>query len=228
MTNSQLPRLIRAVAFDLDGLMFNTEVHYEAVGQELMRRRGHVFTKELRDKMMGRPPPGVFQVMIDEHGLSDQSEAMALESDQIFRSILDESLDVMPGLLDLLDLLESRRIPKGIATSSRRTHVDYVLGRFDLTTRFNFIISAENVTHGKPHPEIYLNAAKRHGVDPRNMLVLEDSQAGCRAALAAGAVTVAVPGPHNEGHDYTGVAFIATSLADVRIQDLICAEGVEG
>lgn len=208
--------------------MFNTEMHYESVGQELLRRRGFEFTKQLRDKMMGRPAPGVFQIMIDEHGLTDLPDELSIESDQIFRGILDESLAVMPGLLDLLALLESRRIPKGIATSSRRTHVDYVLSRFDLAPRFSFVITAEDVKHGKPNPEVYLAAAARHGVAPQNMLVLEDSQAGCRAAIAAGAIAVAVPGPHNDGHDYTGVAFIANSLADPRILELICQEGVEG
>ncbi|MFM8538985.1 MAG: HAD-IA family hydrolase [Planctomycetaceae bacterium] len=75
---------------------------------------------------------------------------------------------------------------------------------------------AADVTRGKPHPEIYETAAARLGVHPARMLVLEDSAAGCRAAGAAGAVSVAVPGGHRRRHDFSGVRFGAESLADPR------------
>jgi HAD superfamily hydrolase (TIGR01509 family) len=208
---------LRAVTFDLDGLMFNTEELYTDVGRELLRRRGRVFTKDLLDRMMGRPSRISLQILIDEHSLSDTVDEILAESDAIFRGILEVRLALQPGLSELLMALEAAGLPKGIATSSRRPYVDYVLSRFELGSRFQFILSSEDVTDGKPHPEIYLTAAARHGVATAEMLVLEDSENGCRAAVAAGAFAVAVPGPHNAGHDYSGVQFIAESLADPRI-----------
>jgi beta-phosphoglucomutase-like phosphatase (HAD superfamily) len=87
--------------------------------------------------------------------------------------------------------------------------------------RFAFVLTSADVTHGKPHPEIYQTAARRLAVDPGVMLVLEDSQAGCKAAVAAGAVAVAVPGGHSRRHDFSGARFIADSLADPRIKALL-------
>ena len=207
----------RAVVFDLDGLMFNTEELYQQVGTELLRRRGKLFTPELLDQMMGRRQPVALQIMIDWHGLSDSIDALAAESEQIFAKILETQLALMPGLADLLTALEAASLPKGIATSSGRRFADRVLGAFDLSQRFKFILTAEDVVEGKPHPEIYLTAAGRFGLPPAQMMVLEDSQNGCRAAVAAGAFAVAVPGGHSRSHDFTGAQFIADTLVDRRI-----------
>jgi HAD superfamily hydrolase (TIGR01509 family) len=209
----------KAVVFDLDGLMFNTEELYQLVGAELLRRRGYEFTQELLDQMMGRPSSVALQLMIDTHQLKATVQELLNETDEIFPAILRERLAPMPGLVELLAALEARQIPKGIATSSRRSFVDRVLGQFGFQPRFSPILTSEDITHGKPHPEIYLLAARRLGIEPREMLVLEDSQNGCRAALAAGAITVAVPGSHSARHDFTGAAFVADSLADRRIYE---------
>ncbi len=219
--NLPMPRRIRAVVFDMDGLMFNTEELYPIVGSELLRRRGCELKRELLNRMMGRPAPVALQMMIDEYGLDATVEQLIFETAEIFPSILNTRLQLMPGLSDLLAALEQHALPKGIATSSNRWFTLDVLGRFELVERFKFILTAEDVTHGKPHPEVYLTAAERHGVEPGEILVLEDSQNGCRAAVAAGAVTVAVPGDHSRHHDFSGTHFIADSLADDRLYALL-------
>src|SRR5436190_589548 len=211
----------RAVVFDLDGLMFNTEELYQEVGTELLRRRGYVFTQELLDQMMGRPSQIALQMMIDTHTLKATVEELLAETDEIFPEILQRRLAPMPGLVELLAALERNAVPKGIATSSRRSFVERVLGTFGYQPRFSPILTSEDITHGKPHPEIYLKAAERLNVTPGEMVVLEDSQNGCRAALAAGAITIAVPGEHSRRHDFTGVALVADTLCDKRIYGLL-------
>jgi HAD superfamily hydrolase (TIGR01509 family) len=214
-----MPPRPRAVVFDLDGLIFNTEELYVEVGTELLRRRGRVFTQELEDQMMGRPSRVALAIMIEAHGLAATVEELLAETDAIFPAILQARLAPMPGLVELLATLEERGIPKAIATSSRRSFVERVLGKFDYQPRFSPILTSEDITEGKPHPEIYLKAAARLGVAASEMLVLEDSQNGCRAAVAAGAITVAVPGAHSRRHDFTGAALVADSLADRRIYE---------
>lgn len=206
-----------SVTFDLDGLLVNTEELYQDVGTELLRRRGRPFEPELLDRMMGRPQQVSLRIMIDWHGLDDTVEGLAAETGEIFRSLLDTRLEPMPGAVALLDSLDRAAIPYGVATSSGPDFAGDVLGRVGLLPRMRFVLTCDDVREGKPHPEIYLAAAGRHGVTPGRMLVLEDSQAGCRAAVAAGAVAVAVPGGHSRRHDFTGAAFIAGSLADERI-----------
>ena len=201
--------------------MFNTEELYIDVGTEILRRRGKTFGKELLDKMMGRPSAVALQLMIEEHALKATVEELLAETDEIFPEILQTRLMPMPGLVELLAALEAHQVPKAIATSSRRLFVDRVLSPFGFHPRFSFILTSEDIVHGKPDPEIYLKAAQRHNVAPAEMLVLEDSQNGCRAAVAAGAIAVAVPGDHSRGHDFTGAALVAQTLADERLYELL-------
>lgn len=212
------PSTIAAVAFDLDGLMVNTEELFVHVGTQMINRRGFELDAELLRQMMGRPSRVSLPLMIDWYGLSDTVEALEQEAGQIFSGLLEARLAPMPGLLNLIRHLDECRIPKAITTSSRRAFVERVLEITELPTEFDFILSAEDVTRGKPDPQIYQLAAKRFGVRPEHMLVLEDSEHGCRAAVTAQAFVVAVPGDHSVGHCYDGVDLVADSLADERIR----------
>ncbi len=214
-------RTPRAVIFDMDGLMFNSEDVYFEVGSRLMRRRGREYTRQLSDAVMGRPPQVCFETMIRWHNLSDRWEAMAAESEDLFISLLDGYLAPLPGLMELLDALEAAGIPKAICTSSSRRVLTAVLSRFDLEPRFLFTLTAEDITHGKPHPEIYLKAATRLGLPPQEILVLEDSQTGCRAAADAGTFAVAVPCEHSKNQDFGVASLVVDSLADRRLYEVL-------
>ncbi|MEX2188113.1 MAG: HAD family phosphatase [Pirellulales bacterium] len=207
----------RAVVFDLDGLMFNTEHLYRLVGGEVLRRRGKTFDEVLFTAMMGRPSKVALQIMIDWHGLNATVADLERENDEIFGPILDAQLAPMPGLVELLNRLEAADVPKAIATSSRRSFVADLLGRHGWSQRFAFWLTAEDVTRGKPDPEIYLSAAQRLQLSPAEVLVLEDSQTGCRAAVDAGTHAVAVPGDHSRDHVFPGARFVANGLGDGRI-----------
>lgn len=212
---------IRAVVFDLDGLMFNTEDVFFLAGTELLRRRGFEMTRELMTAMLGRRPQEGFRILIDRLALKETIDDLIGESTGIFYGLLDRHLAPMPGLHGFVDLVESLGLPKGVATSSRRAYLEDLLGRFDLRSRFPLTLTAEDVTNGKPDPEIYLLAAERLGVAPHEMLVLEDSEAGTRAGVAAGAVVVSIPHSHTAHHAFDGAAFIANGLHDERIAAML-------
>lgn len=214
MANS---RELRGVVFDLDGLMFNTEEVYFEVGTELLGRRNAEFTLDLQNAMMGRPAPAALQVMIEWHNLSDTWEDLAAESEEIYRRVLATHVAPMPGLLALLAALEEHGVPKGIATSASRAFATEILDQFELRERFAFLLTADDVVEGKPHPEIYLKAADQHSLEPHTVLVLEDSHNGIRAAAAAGTFAVAVPGKHSSTHDFSQAALIIDTLADRRL-----------
>ena len=215
LTPPQSP--LRAVTFDLDGLMFNTEELYQQVGATILDRRGHEFETALMDQMMGRKSNEALGRMIDYFALDATVEQLAAESAELFVDLLPQKLAPMPGLVELLAALEAAQIPKGIATSSGRTFVDAVLAVFGWRPRFAFVLAGEDIVHGKPAPDVYLLAAEQHGVEPAAMLVLEDSQLGCRAAVASGAYAVAVPSGRSVHHEFPGAKFEATSLGDERI-----------
>ena len=127
---------IRAVAFDLDGLMFNTEDVFDLAGDALLRRRGLRMTDEIRRGMLGRRPPEAFAHLIKMTGITEPVEQLRIESKELFMNLLDAHLKPMPALFELLDHLEGLGIPKGVATSSPRAYMEHLLGRFDLLPRF--------------------------------------------------------------------------------------------
>ncbi len=215
------PRRFHAVAFDLDGLMFNTERVYDDVAEQLLKRRGKSVDPTVIARMMGRPAPHALQVMIEAYQLDDTVSQLIDESQQLFLEMIVPGVPPMQGLLELLDALEAAEISKSIATSSRPHMVQPLLESADLLERFEFTLTADDVANHKPHPEIYATTAARFGISTAEMLVLEDSGVGCQAGVASGACTVAVPSKHAELHDYSGAAIIADSLADPRIYQLL-------
>jgi HAD superfamily hydrolase (TIGR01509 family) len=214
---TDLPSLA-AVVFDLDGLIVNSEDVYEQADVEVLRRRGKVYDAELRAKMMGRPTAESLRTMIEWHALDDTVDFLEAERSLLRDKLLETSLDAMPGLHALLQALELADIPKCIATSGHRSYAADVLGRLDLHTRFEFVLTSEDVAHGKPAPDVYQLAATRLGLRPSETMVLEDSVNGCIAGVAAGAFTVAVPNRHTRDYEFAGVAFVADTLADPRIR----------
>jgi HAD superfamily hydrolase (TIGR01509 family) len=108
-------------------------------------------------------------------------------------------------------------MPVAVATSALREYADFVLTQLELKRRFQFVLTSEDIRHGKPDPEIYLLAATQLNLLPVQMMVLEDSANGCRAAVLAGAFTVAVPNRHTQKHNFAGARLVADTLADPRI-----------
>lgn len=210
-----------AVAFDLDGLMFDTEPIYRRVGTELMRRRGKSFSDDLNHAIMGFPPQACFETMIGWHDLDETWQTLQAESEKLFLDLLGDGAAPMPGLLELLQALESAAVAKAICTSSTRVVLQAVLGPSGVEDRFQFSLTSQDVTHGKPDPEIYLTAAKRFGVQPSEMVVLEDSQTGCRAAVASGAFAIAVPDGPSLEHDFSSASLVVDSLQDPRLYEAL-------
>lgn len=210
-------RPLRAVAFDMDGVLASSEDVYLRVGTETLRRRGKPFEDELRHKMMGLPTPVALQTMIDWHGLDVSLDELAEESERTFWELAGADLQPMPGVAELFDRLDRAGTPRGVATSGARSYAERILTLVGVRQRLAFVITADDVRIGKPDPEPYLMAAERHGVEPGEMIVFEDSANGCRSGVAAGAYVVAVPSPHTVDHDFTGAAFVADTLRDPRI-----------
>ncbi len=205
---------IRAVAFDMDGLMINTEDLYEEIGDVIMQRRGKRMTSETRQQMMGRPARQAWEYLIEVEQLSEDWQTLQAETVELFQEILPSRLQTLPGLLELIECLEQREIPRCVVTSSHRKFAEHALGLCNVLHRFHFILTAEDVTRGKPSPDVYLLAAERLGIQPAEMLVLEDSGNGSHAAASAGACTVAVPSRHTIEHRFPEGIYFAQSLAD--------------
>ena len=197
--SSNGPNRIRGVALDMDGLLFDTEGLYWQVGDTVLQRRGHRFSKQLQQRMMGRVGVAAMQEMVDLHALTDTAEELLEESDVLFTQIIANGAAPMPGLEAWIEFLVELQLPFGLATSSRRKFVEVLFETIPWRDCLVFTLTGDDVTQGKPDPQMYLLAAEALSIDPHEMLVLEDSGNGCAAGVAAGAVTVAVPSAAHAG-----------------------------
>lgn len=212
---------VRGVAFDMDGLLLNTEDLYEQVGKTLMRRRGKEYRDEVRKQMIGLPAPKAFGVLIEEEGLEATWQQLQKETDDIFNDILQEQLKTMKGVEEILRIVEAKGLPRCVATSSTRSFATQVLHQTQLLSRMDFVITAEDVPRGKPYPDIYEVAAARMGIETCDMLVFEDSEHGTAAGVAAKAIVISVPNQHTQHGNFEGAHHVADTLLDPRIQELL-------
>lgn len=205
----------------MDGLLFDTEGLYWELGDTVLRRRGYRYGVELQQRMMGRVGLSAVQQMIDFHSLGDTAEDLLAECDELFAEMIVGGVAPMPGLSDWIDTMRTAGVPFGLATSNRRRFVDVILRHVDWRPELAFELTGDDVTHGKPDPEMYLKAAAGFGIPPQQMIVLEDSQNGCASAVAAGAIAVAVPSVHTQHQCFEGAALIAASLSDPKLANLL-------
>lgn len=207
-------RTIRGVVFDLDGLIFNTEALFFRVASEMLRDRGKEFTTEIMRAMIGRQPRESGLTMKLMSGLDDEPEALMAEAKRRFEGLIDSAVHPMPGLIALLGHLNVRGLPLAVGTSSGRAYAERLLKGHRLRDRFEFVLCREDVRRHKPDPEIYRTAAERFGLEPAEVLVLEDTPTGLAAAKAAGAFAVGVPHDHSPASDLAEADLIVGSLED--------------
>jgi beta-phosphoglucomutase-like phosphatase (HAD superfamily) len=213
--------MIRAVVFDLDGLMFDTEALFFRAASEVLESRGKRFTPEIMRAMIGRRSAEVAGALKTMAGLDEPVEKIQAEIRERFNAEVDTAVHPTPGLFVLLDRLDRGRLPAAVATSSGRSYADRLLIRHGLADRFAFVLTSEDVTRGKPDPEIYLKAADRFGVPSPALLVLEDSPAGLAAARAAGAFAVGIPHEHSPAEALHSANLIVPRLDDPTLIALV-------
>ena len=212
---------IEAVMFDMDGLIFDTEPLYKRSWQTAAADLGHPISDGLFFETLGKNFHDCEQILIRALGnrfpLKSFRELWSLKMRQI---IVVEGVAVKPGLDEMLALLDSRGIPRAVATGSNPAEARLALEQADLIERFDCIVTGDQVRRGKPAPDIYLQAARRLDVDPRACAALEDSNTGARAALAAGIATIVVPDLAEPLPEVASSAFgVVASLLEAR--DLI-------
>ena len=218
MTDSQIPRSHpTTVVFDLDGLIFNTEEIFLEATNQLLAPLGKKQTPDVVAQIMGQPSDVSTQILKDYHSLTDSVSEIRAQLDRHFDLVLDSILDFMPGFEELLQRLIQGNIPRAICTSSSAGYATDLIDRVGYLDEFELIFGGDQIENGKPAPDAYLKVAELLKIEPTTMLVLEDSENGCLAAMAAGAFTVAVPAAHNMGQSYDNVDLIADTLADTRI-----------
>lgn len=198
------PRGVQAVVFDMDGLLLDTETVYQAAMVEAGQAFGIDFTPAIYQSMVGKTNPECAVMLRGLYGDDFPVEAYFKRTWTDVELILEAEVRLKTGVMEILDYLDALGVPRAIATSNSREAVERYLGRFDLVKRFHAVVANADVVRHKPHPDPYLEAARRLNVHPTLCLALEDSHPGVRAAHAAGMMTIMVPDildPNEEMHD---------------------------
>ena len=215
------PPRIRAVAFDLDGLMFDTEALFFHVASEMLAARGKQFTREMMAAMIGRQAAIAYPALKELAELPDSPEELLAEARSRFFALIDTAVHPTPGLFVILHAVARRKLPRAVCTSSRRAYAERLLDQHGILAHFSVLLTAEDVARSKPDPEIYLKAADRLGVEPAHLLVLEDSPAGVAAGSAAGTFTVGIPHEHSPVHALGQAHLVVDRLDDPQLLGLL-------
>lgn len=216
-TRAATLRPFRAVIFDMDGTLLDTESVFRTIVYEVCDELGFPMTEDVHRAMVGSSHERTNQLLIEAYGVSFPYSLFDEKCRVSMRARMHEDVPLKPGAREILEELRARRIPAAIATSSRRQHATHHLGTAGLIGMFETIVTRDDVVHPKPHPEPYLTAAGRLGVAPGHCLALEDSHAGVRAAHAAGMQTVMVPDLVHPSAEIRALGIaVLTSLEDVR------------
>ena len=204
----------RAVIFDMDGLLVDTErLQFGATDLVLRERYGVSLPREVMVSLVGRRSDECWARLRELYGLRESTEELEALQTERYGPMLREQAEAMPGAMELVHILHALDYPLAIASSSPLWQIETVVERFNLGDAIKAWASGEEVAHGKPSPDVYLLAAERLGVPPGRCLALEDSGPGTAAALAAGMLAVAVPSDDTASHDFAGADLILPTLA---------------
>jgi HAD superfamily hydrolase (TIGR01509 family) len=207
-----------AVIFDMDGLMLDTEVLGRETWRDAAASVGVDFDLNLLPAMIGRNYRDTRVFLREHYGPDYPVEQLTAACLVCFDAIVArDGIAQKPGLPELLDWLEHENVARAVATSTRRDRAEAQLTAQGLLTRFVTLVGGNEVTQGKPAPDIFLLAASRLDVAAAECVVLEDSEPGVRAALAAGMMPIMVPDLHGPSDALLArEPLVLPSLHDVR------------
>jgi HAD superfamily hydrolase (TIGR01509 family) len=186
--------VIEAIVFDMDGVLIDSEPVWERVRRKFVADHGGRWAQDAQDRMMGMSTAEWSAYMSEDFGLHLPPPQVAELVIAAMAAEYQAHLPLLPGAVEAVRSL-SARWPLAVASSAPKSLIEAVLDASALRPAFAAAVSSEEVTHGKPAPDVYLEATKRLGVPPAASAAVEDSSNGLRSAAAAGLTVIAVPRP---------------------------------
>ncbi|GAA2505536.1 HAD family phosphatase [Streptomyces gobitricini] len=183
-----------AVIFDLDGTLVDSEPNYYEAGRRLLAHHGVTdFGWERHTDFIGIGTRETLEILKEEYGLDAPIEELLAGKNRHYLELARAATEVFPEMRAFVELLHASGVPMAVASGSSRAAIEAVLGGTGLDAYLTTLVSAEEVERGKPAPDVFLEAARRLGVEPEHCVVLEDAPPGAAAAEAAGMRCIAVP-----------------------------------
>jgi HAD superfamily hydrolase (TIGR01509 family) len=184
---------VRAVIFDLDGTLIDSEPNYLLADQKLLAKYGIAFSEEDKRQYIGGSNLDMMIDLVRRHGLPITPESLAEEKNALYLEFAEAGTLIYQPMKRFLDLLTTRGVPVAVASGSSPLVIGRLLKALGLAETFEQVVSAEEVPQGKPAPDVFLEAAHRLGVPPHTCIVVEDSRPGVEAAHRGFMRCIAVP-----------------------------------
>lgn len=207
----------KAVIFDMDGVLINSETFYTEMEQVHFKMLGLNITHEEHITYQGTATDEMWRAIKEKHRVPHSLEELVEMTGSLTIPAFQEmeEIPLMPKITDLLDVLKGKNIPLALASSSYPEVIDIVLDKSGLRKYFPITVNSKMVGKSKPAPDIFLLAAKLLGVEPGQCLVIEDSTNGIRAARSAGMYCIAYNGPGAEFQDQSGAQQIISDYGEI-------------
>lgn len=180
---------IRAIVFDFDGVVVDSEPLYEKAENRLFEQYGIQVPPEDWKQFKGMSERDFLQLIRQKYGIPAKTDTLRQLGRSYLREVFAAELDYMPGFLEFYRKIKSS-YTIGLVTSSARDIIEWVFGNTAVQNHFEYLLTGEDTQNNKPHPEPYLMMARRIGIEAQAMLVIEDSINGVRSASASGARTI--------------------------------------
>ncbi|AEV69810.1 HAD family hydrolase [Acetivibrio clariflavus] len=206
---------MKAIIFDMDGLMIDTEIIYHETDRKIAESFGKTVSEETLGKMMGRKPIESYRIFCDDLGIEEPIEQLLKTRYDLVEKMLLQEIKPMPGLFDILDEFKGK-MKMAIATGSPHKFLEIALDKLNIREYFDVTQPSDGIVNGKPDPEIYLKVMEKLKLGPEYCIVIEDSSNGARAGKNAGCYTIAVPSEYTYKQDFSFVDYVAIDLKDAR------------
>ena len=204
--------MIRAILWDNDGVLVDTEGLYFQAGHEVLATQSVELTHKDFAEQSLKKGLSVFDFLPVQD--AELIERLRLKRNARYSALLANGVQVIDGVVETLETFYGR-VQMGIVTGSLRDHFDIVHAQTNLLPFFDFVLAREDYEEAKPHPDAYLTAMRLHGLQPDDCVVIEDSERGCIAAAAAGLRVLAVPNALSKYGDFSSAYKILNSVRDV-------------
>jgi HAD superfamily hydrolase (TIGR01509 family) len=210
--------MVKAVIFDLDGLMVDSEKLALRAWNDLLGPSGIQLSEAQYHHLIGRAHTESVQYVIEQTGVDIPFEVLDQDFWRRLTQLIGQDLSPMPGLIPLLQELHHLGVPLAVASNSLLAYVQKALERTGVRGFFSCVIGVDQVARPKPAPDVYLAAAECLEMSPADCLAIEDSQSGSSAALAAGMACVLIPHPGSAIEVPEGVLAVFPTLIDLHAQ----------
>lgn len=208
--------MIKAVVFDMDGVLIDSEpINIEAAVKSFQEEGARLNDSE-KNYLIGRHPVDYIPYIGKKHRISLAAQNRIAQQQSLnYYALWDQSVTLIPGAKEIINNLRSLNMIITLATASSKKTVDRFLDKFKLNNMFSLIITKEDVTKRKPDPQIYNIAKKKLLLKENEILVIEDTQIGVESAKKAGLVCAAIPNKYTENQDFSKADYVLTSLNQI-------------